>query len=417
MKTVNIKSQGHPTLAWLIFLIWPLGAVFYAFKNYRQKWGRNILWAFVTFYGYIFTIPPNSNIDAGAYRDYFQDIRQLHISFVEVLGSLYSSEGIDGKVSYDIFQPLLSFLVAQFTDNYHIFYLFVGLVFGFFFSRNIWLLIEKCNDRIKLGAATIIILLFFIIPPWLIQSVRFNTASLIFIYGVLLFYFNKDKRGLWLSGLSILVHFSFIFPVLLLLFKQLLLRKNNYKWLFWAYVITIPLSILSMEAFGDVASNILPDIFQAKIDAYTSEQMIQRVNESQAARSIFSIVYDYFRPFFMIIVAVILYKNHNKIKLHFPPSYYNFLCFIMFFSVVMNVVGFVPSVYRFFKITFFLMAGFFLVFYQNSSIKISKDWLLVIGPLCVLYAIGITRYGVGFGLTGIEYVFKSPFYLMLNLFV
>lgn len=407
-------AKGYPTLAWLIFLIWPLGAIFYAFNKYKHSWGKNIVWAFVAFYGYIFQIPPESNIDAGAYKDALESLYGSNISFMEVLQAPFTGQFIGERPSVDFFQPVLTFLVSRFTDNYHVMFLLVGVVFGFFFSRNLWMLFEKCEGSLRLGLGVLILLLIFIIPPWLLQSIRFYTAANIFIYGVFRYYLKNDKRGLWIAALSVLVHFSFIFAVLLLLLKRFIIRKNNYKFLFWLFLITIPLSILSMDAFSNFASRVLPDIFQFKIEAYTSERAVMKVSESDAARSIFTIVYDYFRPFIMVLMLVILYSKRKEMKIYLSGLQYNFLCFITFFAIVMNLIGFVPSMDRFYSVVFFIMVGFFIVFYQKGVIKISKQWMVLLAPLAVLYVIGTIRYGVGHELTGISYVFKSPVYVFFQ---
>lgn len=414
---MNTKSQGHPVLAWLIFLIWPIGAVLYAFKQYKYKWGKNIIWAFVTFYGYIFTIPPNSSIDANRYRDYLELLNHTHASLGRVVENLYNPSTSFGRVNYDIFQPLLTWVVAQFTDDYHVLFLFVGLVFGYFFSRCLWIVLERLKGDLRIGVGIVVLLLFFIIAPWRINWVRYYTAALIFIYGILLYYWKGRKRGAWIAITSILFHYSFIFPVLLWGVKIIFIKKNNFKLLFWVFIITIPTSILSMTVFADLATSVLPNVFQQKIDAYTSDYRIDLVQQSQMERSLFTVVYDYFRPALMLIMGIVMYRKQVKIKHFLSQKEYSFLCFMMLFAIAMNLLGFVPTLERFFYVVFFLMTSIFLICYQEYSLKINNRGMLIIAPLCILYAIGAIRYGIGYGLTGIEYIYKSPGYLLINMFI
>jgi hypothetical protein len=57
MESLKEKTGYY---AVILFLIWPFLAVASAFKNYSSGWGKNILWAFVAFYGFAFAIGAES---------------------------------------------------------------------------------------------------------------------------------------------------------------------------------------------------------------------------------------------------------------------------------------------------------------------------------------------------------------------
>ena len=44
--------------------------------------------------------------------------------------------------SIDFVEPLISTIVSSFTSNYKILFAIYGLIFGFFYSRNIWILLK-----------------------------------------------------------------------------------------------------------------------------------------------------------------------------------------------------------------------------------------------------------------------------------
>ena len=53
MEQYNSKEGFYSAI---LFLIWPLLALALAFRNYRSSWAKNMLWAFVAFYGFCFAI-------------------------------------------------------------------------------------------------------------------------------------------------------------------------------------------------------------------------------------------------------------------------------------------------------------------------------------------------------------------------
>ena len=319
------------------------------------------------------------------------------------------------RIHYDIFNPLLTYFTAQFTDDYHVLYFFVGLIFGFFFSRNIWTILQKLNGNFKVGVAVIVLLLFFIVPPWSINGLRYWTASQIFIYGVLR-YFNKEKKGLIFILFSILTHFSFILPVILLFASNFFL-KNKFKLFFIIFVITLPLSILNIESFSNMLSPYMPSVFQQKFEVYTSDEIVKRVQESESKKSIFSMIYDYFRLSLMLLSSGFLFLKFNVLKTQLSPNMRNLLSFSLFFLVILNVIGFVPSIYRFYFIPFFLLMSAFLIIYQNYALKNTKLLIYAISVLCFLFCFGSVRYAIGSGLTGLSYIYKSPLYLLLSPFM
>lgn len=412
---MGIKPKGHPTLGWLIFFIWPLGSVFYAFRNYKQKWSKNLLWAYVVFYGYIFTIPENSNIDANSYRDYLLFFNHSNISFSQVLSSYLptNSFGIR-RTNLDLLNPLLTYTTAQFTDDYHILYLLAGVIFGFFFSRNMWMILDKLKGKLKFGTGTIIFLLFFIIPPWNMNGLRFWTASQIFIYGALRYY-NNDKKGIWFIFASALSHFTFVLPIILV-FLHKKLFKNKYKLYFLLFLITLPLSILTIDSFSNLVSSVIPSVFQDKLDSYTSEVTMKRVQESTARESILTMIYGYFRIVLLLLISGYLFLKYNKLKIHFPDYIKNLLCFVLIFMIFMNIIGFVPSLHRFNTVPFFLMMGAFLIVYQNYNINGMRTLIWILLPFCILYPLGAIYYAANSELTGASYFYKSPFYLIMQIF-
>jgi hypothetical protein len=84
---------------------------------------------FFAYFGYTFIVAPNS--DGNHYRVTFLEIRDwVHLqglSFPDLLSKIYDYYP-------DPYVPIASYLVALFTDDWHVLFSVYGLVLGYFFS-------------------------------------------------------------------------------------------------------------------------------------------------------------------------------------------------------------------------------------------------------------------------------------------
>ena len=121
----------------LFFCIWPFGALILSFIKYSKKWTKNLIWAFVVFYGYTFVIS-NDTMDANRLLTRFETAVQfkgdIHAYFLNLF---ILTEG-----NINFLEPFIHYLVALFTDNFQILMAVFGLIFGYFYSRNICYLID-----------------------------------------------------------------------------------------------------------------------------------------------------------------------------------------------------------------------------------------------------------------------------------
>src|SRR5699024_1005906 len=104
---------------------------------------------------------------------------------------------------------------------------------------------------------------------------------------------------------------------------------------------------------------------QSKVSGYTSDNTAEAVEESMMARSLFSVVYAYFRPALTAIISMIFYRNIKGLRHLLSNPYSRMLCFVMSFCVLMNLIGHVPFVNRFYRIEFYLLTSLFIILYQS----------------------------------------------------
>ena len=155
------KSSQNKVYAYLVFLIWPFFSFFMAFYDYRKSWSKNLVWLFVAFYAYSMVIS-DEGMDASRYRDQFIEISASAGTTNSIVADIYA----DDSQTVDYLKPLLDQIVSSFTTNYKILFLIYGLIFGFFFSRNLWLLLDRAEHKITKISILLLIVFVIINPIW-----------------------------------------------------------------------------------------------------------------------------------------------------------------------------------------------------------------------------------------------------------
>ena len=107
MESLKEKTGYY---AVILFLIWPFIAVVSAFRNYSSSWGKNILWAFVAFYGFAFAIGAESQ--GSDILNYVEEVRYLNgtkMTFADAV-QYYRESG-----EVDIVRTFIAIIVSRFT--------------------------------------------------------------------------------------------------------------------------------------------------------------------------------------------------------------------------------------------------------------------------------------------------------------
>lgn len=346
-------------LDFMLFIFWPFASLIYSIKNFRRFESRNIVWLFAIFYGLVL-VTTYSGLDAYRYAQDFISMAINQYSFSEVFGKYFIV-----KQETDIYEPLLMFIVSRFTSNPHIFYAIVGLIYGYFYSRNIWFLIDriyivkKLSNGFYLG---ILLLAFsFVQSLFSLQFVRFSTASVIFIYGLLIAYFDKKNAGYIWMLITPLVHFSFIFPLVLILIFRFIPKKTNLFFIF--FVISTFIIQTKLEVISNFISAYAPSFLQDKVEGYTNPLYAEKVLEAIDTTNWY-IKYRADMLIYLGYLYTIYIYFQGKKRLQQFPVYKNMFCFILMFYGVSNIFGIVPSMNRFINVALYMLFAFIILFYK-----------------------------------------------------
>lgn len=367
-KSTVKQSKG---IAYLLFLVWPFFSLVYSLINYRASYAKNILWLFITFFGFTFVIA-SEGVDANFYRDRLIEYHSLDIglfSFIELV-----ADGVYGRGDYG--QPVLTYIISRFTDDYRVLFAFFGLVMGYFYSRNIWYLLEKAGKPIKQYAWPFIIFFAFIIPFWQINGVRFWIAAHMFAFGAFRVLIDKRWRYLLVAAGSVLVHIGFAFAVALLLGFILL---GNRKIIFISFFLV---SIFLVNLDIPTIIELVPkpnESLNSRIDSYSNKDFVKKMATFHEGEKWFvewkkkGINY---LAYILIGIFILFYRK--KIKDFKLESLFYFGMLMISISSVLDII---PSMGRFFLVSHFFIFSFVFLFLQKNM---QMNWVKNLLPILLL---------------------------------
>lgn len=384
---------------YLGFLLWPLGAVLVSLRNWEKPWSRNVFWFFCLFFGFTFIIAEEGGADSERYASLLLSYSNSDWTLNELWNSFYA----ENSSNVDIAQPLLTFLVSRVTDNPVILFMVFGLIFGYFYSRNLWYVLS----RIK-GNLTPVLLLFLLTfgllnPIWNLNGFRMWTAAQMFVFGTLPYLLERKSSNLPWAMASVFMHFSFLFPVLILF--VFILVKNRLTLYLGFFIISAFIKELDLELVRSSLS-FLPGMFQARVTAYTNSDYAEAV--MLASQTVnwyvpFSEVGIKWAIYLMAISAYFFHKNILKSQ----QSLLTIFSFSLLLYGWANIFSLVPSGGRFITLASVFMFVFFILSYSIiSPLKYSKVLFMISLPFLFLYIIVSMRIGMDF--CGISALIGNP---------
>ena len=377
----------------------PFLTLFIALQSYRTSLAKNIIWAFAIFYGVTFVIS-SEGIDAAVYAESLTNMHQRAMTLAEVTAQFYNEEG----GGLDFIQPLLTFLVSLFTDSYHILYGVFCLVFGFFYSRNVCIVLDGLKGKINREIFFLVVVFATIIPLWSVNGVRMWTAAHMFVYGALPYLMYNKKGGLVWCIISIFMHFSFLFPLAIL--GVFILVGNRTRAYFWLFIISFLLSQWNLTGVSNLLQNILPAMFQKKAEAYTGEEYGAEIVESLAHNNFYAVWYQTIFYWTIVGLLVMIFIKGKRFFV-VNPVHYKLLGFTyLIFSIAILVSG-IPSMGRFILVAeLFALVCIILYLHYAVRIKLFHNVLPFAYASMLFFLVVSVR--IGFDTVGVMTIIGNP---------
>lgn len=407
---VSYSNKAH----WYLFLVLPFVSAVLAIRNFRAPWSKNIMWAFVVFYGLTFGMAKeistgDETADIERYTQELRDLYQINLSYGEIT-KLYE----DNK-DFDILRLTLAICISRFTDSQQILTGVYGLIFGFFFSRNIWFVLERLKGKLKPAVILLLTVYFFVDPFWGINGFRFNTAIHVYIYGVLIFIFGGNKKGILLSGLSIFVHFSFLLPVGILILYYVLGNRTLFYFIF--FMLSIFYSGVNVSNVNEIVKENAPETLAERTATYREEESVELFRADPTYRdrikvnwyvSLYSKGLQWtLMIFLMIFFLKITLKDLTSTGLN------GSFCFALLFFGFANIMSSFPSGGRFLNVAALSVLPHLIFYIQNQvDEKFINNKVIIASPFLLLFIIVSMR--IGFYSISVNTIIGNPFIVLLT---
>lgn len=376
-------------------LLFPFWTVIASIRFFKSHSARNLFWLGCVFMGYVHIFNPigGSGSDGVRYAQELVKMNSDHLNFKTLASYFYSDEN-----SLDIYQPLVTLVVSFFTKDAHFLFLLFAFVFGFFYSRNIWLVLNFASkDKLTWWSWITVIMLILVIPIWEINGVRMWTALHVFMYGVLSFYLNNDKKKLIWSFVAVFIHFSFLFP-LMLIFIYIFLPKNNLTIYFVLFFVSATFNEINIQALNDVFVKFLPVQLSTRTEGYLNEDYLISVSETSASFSLYLVLINKLSKYFILLIIIYFWINKNTLftkKIH-----KDLLTLFLFLGSCFQFFSMIPSMGRFFTITnmvFYSLLFLLLIDESQNNINLNNFVkyfsVVLIMPILLKIRLGCEFYG------------------------
>ncbi len=350
-----------------------------AIRRFHVKPYRNIILLFIVYFGFTMVMSPG--MDGYQHAQQFMQIGSRSVGF---LGEAFQKY-LTLEEYNDIYIYITSFFISRITLDPRWFFAFNALVFGWLYLKTLGYIYDEF-DRTKISSRAF---LFFFICVVLISVnhihfVRFWIAAWLFIYCTYLYLVKGKRTVLLLSMLSVLIHFSFFLPVLLLLIYSLIGRNPLMIFIYLVLVVSFTgiyfdnLLSLASSAGGGIAG---------KVEGYTNEEYVLRKIEMGASANWYVLVRGKLLKYYLFtafLASLLLFQLKRDVA---QNRLIGFILVYLVTIITIAAVSDVGSLSRFEKILhFFLALYFYRLLILNPSFN-PRVPILIGVPIVLLYAV------------------------------
>lgn len=382
------KKQGF--YAALLFLIWPFLSAATAFRYYKSNWGKNVLWAFFVFYGFTFAIGTES--ESSDIVRYIAEYQELHSEEMTLSRGL---EYYEESGEIDVLRTILAISLSRVSDSQPLLTLTYAVIFGFFFSRNLWYIMQRLNGKLQYITILLVACFFFVNPIWNINGFRMWTAAHIFLYGLLPFLCEGKVRYLIVSLLSMAVHFAFLVPVGVLL--GYIILGNRLTLYFGIFLFTAFFAEVNLSAFNNLMEAYAPEALQERTSSYRVEGPSapgMAVASSGQSRRWYAVWYNRALRYSVMALLIGLFVTGREFFTN-HKYWMNLFCFSLCMYSAANLLGSLPSGSRFFTVANLSALPLLILYIQNvPREKVMKRFIIGVSPGLLLFAVVALRIGL-----------------------
>ena len=398
MKTWPVEYKNDVALKIILFLINPILGALYSLKRMNTKSSYVIFFCYMALFGLSMTMESSfyqndsedSFLDSMHHRADFEDITTM--SWGEFSNSLF-------EINYerrDYYDYVLKFFVGQITDNYHVFFMVVAMVFAIFCLKSFRYFTSE-NNYSNTYPVYFLAYIFMLIQIVQINGVRFYTAAWIAIFALFKILHDGNKRYIILLLILPLIHRSFFFLYVIILLA--FFTKEFHRLWIVMFFISIVFSEVS-SALLSSNMNLLPEHMTVWVEDYLERD--EKYGDAGRFYSFFSLLTRIFRLCLMYVII----KNSKEVLCNVKTAeIYKFLLVLFTISNFSYSISNLGS--RFSMLTYPFLAYIWLVLFKDKY-----KYLLYLIPFVYFYKAFYYDPGLYMQLLEPCFLYSSPLYLV-----
>ncbi len=400
----------------LIYFIFPFFGLIQGMKSFL-KWNSVVpIVIFGFWFGYSVFYYSG---DVLHYRDSFSILKRYSWDdFFTILLNTYSRNGIaifNNDNLYhskpDIFAITLGFLVSRFTEEPRWFFALVGAIYFFLMSRFLKeTVIYAGRININKNWKVFFLFLVLIVPFYVgVTGVRFWTALFLFGWMVLKFINTGKIRFVLYAAASCLIHYTFIFPVVVMVLTFFLNIKTIAKPLIILGVVYALLSSTtsSLDFISDFVKLFDNEVIGESASGYLNEDKLSERQASIAATNWYvqwrlHLINLFFLLFYLIDFFYLRIKR--PVKSLFFERFYDIFFLVSVFTLNLG------SISRFVYMFYFLVLIRLIEIHKFDAAKKYSIWSKLALPILVLNT--FVTFRAGFYFVDPYLLFMPSFFLV-----
>ena len=275
--------------------VFPFFGIIYSIKNKAVKSFPLIFALFFFFFGTQIIITDSNDI--GRYLQVFSDLSNYdNISF---WGYFYSMN--EGN-QIDYYLPFMTWLISRFTSNSQLFAGILAMLMGLCYGFNFSYIVKRLENTNLLSL--VLLFLLFLIPHSFFCTHRWWMALQVFLLGALPYVLDGKNKYVLFSILSIFIHFSFLYPLVLLLVYRFLPRRSLLLFVV-LFFLTNFIDALNINTIAKMFEQYLPDAYAARNESYINAEFLEHNWFSQSYKLIWKYV--------NILLVLYIYLNRKAL--------------------------------------------------------------------------------------------------------